>query len=483
MLTSYPLADVDAKLAHVNAIVYLRISSDRTGLEAGVSRQREDCLQRCAERGWTVASVETDNDISATSGKRRPGFDAVLKAVEDGSASVVVAWAVDRLQRSRRDEARLYEACQRRGVLLSLVKGADLDFSTAAGRFVADSLGSVARMEVEMKSERQQRAQLQSAQAGKRSTGRRPFGYEDDGMTIRENEAAAILDGYRAVLSGVPLGEIARDWNRRGLTTGQQRRGKHMGEPSPWRRDSVRHVLLNPRNAGHRAYKGEIVAKALWPEVVDESTYRAAVAVLTDPGRRRTPAGGKALLTGVALCGVCGNGSTVHSGGTRYKGVPSYRCSATTGHFGRRADPVDDYVSKVVVDRLTRPDAHDLLIDRHLPDLDVLRERAVAIRSRLDTLASDFADGVLTASQLRTATERLRANLADAEAKMADAGRVDILGPLVAAADVRSAWDAMSTARQRAVIDTLMTVTIQPPGRGVRNFDPETVRIEWKGQA
>jgi site-specific DNA recombinase len=471
---------VAVTLADVKAIVYLRISSDRTGLEAGVTRQREDCLQRCSERGWTVVSVEADNDTSATSGKHRPGFDAVLKAVEDGSASVVVAWAVDRLQRSRRDEARLYEACQRQGVLLSLVKGADLDFSTAAGRFVADSLGSVARMEVEMKSERQQRAQLQAAQAGRRSTGRRPFGYDDDGMTIREKEATAIRDGYRATLAGVPLSEIARDWNQRGLVSGQERRGKHLGEPSPWRRDSVRHVLLNPRNAGLRAYKREIITKALWPEVVDESTYRAAVAVLTHPGRRRAPIGGKALLTGVARCGVCGNGTTVHAGGGTTRGVRNYRCSASTGHFARKAEPVDDYVSGVVVARLAQADAHDLLIDRDLPDLDALRDEAVAIRSRLDTLASDFADGTLTGSQLRTATERLRANLASAEAKMADAGRVDVLGPLVNADDVQAVWDRLSTARQRAVIDALMVVTVLPPGRGVRDFNPDTVRIEWR---
>src|SRR3712207_9251806 len=35
--------------------------------------------------------------------------------------------------------------CQAKGITLSLVNGADLDFSSAAGRFVADALGSVAR--------------------------------------------------------------------------------------------------------------------------------------------------------------------------------------------------------------------------------------------------------------------------------------------------------------------------------------------------
>ena len=48
--------------------------------------------------------------------------------------------------------------------------------------------------------------------------GRRPFGFELD-MTIRENEAAAIRQAYRHVLAGVPLGEIARNWNEAGFCT------------------------------------------------------------------------------------------------------------------------------------------------------------------------------------------------------------------------------------------------------------------------
>jgi site-specific DNA recombinase len=483
---------VDAKLAYVRAIVYLRISSDRTGQEAGVDRQREDCLERCAQRGWDVVAVEADNDISASSGKRRPGFEALLEAVSRGSVDVVVAWAVDRLQRSRRDEARLYELCQRAGVLLSLVKGSDLDFSTAAGRFVADSLGSVARMEVEMKSERQQRAQLQSAQQGKRSTGRRPFGYEDDGVTVRPAEAAAIRDGYRSLLAGVSLSEIARTWNAAGFTTGQTMRDAAR-TPSSWRRDSVRFVLLNPRNAGHRAYKGEIVAKAEWPALVEDSTYQAAVALLTHPDRTGRPVGSRALLTGIALCGVCGDGTTVHAGGSTTRGVRNYRCPRG-GHLARRAAPVDQYVSQVVIARLSRPDAHDLLVRRDLPDLDALRQEAVEYRTRLESLATDFADGALTGAQLRAATERLRLNLATVEARMADAGRVDVLGPLVTADDVATVWEALKakapsdadpdrteySSRQRAVIDALMVVTIHPPGRGVRNFDPASVQIDWR---
>ena len=79
--------------------------------------------------------------------------------------------------------------------------------------------------------------------------GRRPFGFEQD-MTIRDVEASAVRQAYDDILAGVPLAQIARDWNDAGLLTPLTTR---QGEPSRWTGDTVRPVLLNPRNAGLRA--------------------------------------------------------------------------------------------------------------------------------------------------------------------------------------------------------------------------------------
>jgi site-specific DNA recombinase len=497
-----------------NALGYLRISADRTGLAAGVTRQAEATERRARERGWNWLGVEQDNDASARAGSRkRNGFEAMLRRIESGEVQVVVAWSLDRLQRSRRDEVRLYELCQAKGVTISLVNGADLDLSTAGGRLVADQLSSVARYEIELKSDRQRAAQAQAARSGKRVGGRRPFGYEQDGMTVREDEAAAIYEGYQAVLAGETLAEIARMWNAKGLTTGQPgtkavreaiERGLTLEQRrelpgSVFTRSSVRDVLTNPRYAAlrshvteddrkaagggrvNRAGPGRELVPAAWPAIVDEGTWRAAVDTLNDPSRRRPPRNAQAMLTGVGLCGVCG--LTVHSGGAAKGSFGRvYRCRSMA-HIARSAQPVDDFVSAVVVERLSRPDAVGLLADENRPDVGRMREEAVALRTRLDALAVEFADGTLTASQLRAATERLREKLGDVEARMADAGRVDVLGPLVTAGDVRAAWDGLSDARRRAVVDLLMTVRLHAPGRGTRMFRAETVQIDWKAAA
>ena len=64
--------------------------------------------------------------------------------------------------------------------------------------------------------ERQQRARLQAAEDGRWGGGRRPYGYQPDGMTVVAEEAAEVARGCEQVLAGVSLNAIAADLNRRG---------------------------------------------------------------------------------------------------------------------------------------------------------------------------------------------------------------------------------------------------------------------------
>lgn len=460
----------------MRAAIYARQSVDAA---EGIERQIERCRSLVAARGWILGPEFVDNDTSAS--KTRGPATAWGRMLASASTfDVVVAVNLDRLLRTQRDLATLIDA----GVAVTTLEG-ELDLASASGEMQASVLTAMARFEARRKGERQIRANEQRARAGQWVGGRRPFGYEADGITIREAEAAAIKDGYTDLLTGIPLAEIARRWNARGFVTGQTRQARSgaAGEPSQWRADAVRVVLLNPRYAGLVRYKGEIMSSpAVWPAVVDEATFEAAQAMLRNPARRKAGRAASHLLTGIAVCGIAGCEATVHAGGNARKGVRGYRCSATMGHFSRRAEPVEDFVSAVVIARLSRPDATKLL-HRTEADTPALQLEAVGVRERLDALAVDFADGSLTPSQLRAATERLRERLSAIEAQLADAGRVDVLGDIVRATDVAEAWEGLSLARKRAVISTLIRVTLYPPGRGTRTFRPESVGIEWLSEA
>jgi DNA invertase Pin-like site-specific DNA recombinase len=482
-------------MADVDAVIYLRQSQDRTGQEFGIERQRADARKLAELRGWTVVAEYPDNDISAAGKRVRPGFEAIITALRERRATAVIAWDMTRLSRNARDTLRLMEAGQAAGAMLSFVRGSDLNLASADGRTLAGILSSIAQGEIDKKSERQRAAAAQAAQQGRRIGGRRPFGSEPDGMTVREPEAAAVRDGYEAVLAGVPLGRIAADWNGRGLTTPQTKRD---GSASLWTAQTVRPVLLNPRYAGLRSHVTQelresmnpraarikaVVGQAAWPAIVSEETWRAVVDVLTDPGRANLPRSARGLLTGLARCGVPECGATVHRGAAPARrgreGHATYRCRAAYGHVGRAAAPVDEYVTEVVIARLERPDASRLIVDDKRPDAAKLRREAQAIRKRLASLARLVADEVLTEADVRRESPRLRAQLAEIEAQQTDAGRADVLGPLVNAPDVRAAVEALDTDRLRVVIDLLMTVTLLPPGRGTRTFRPESVVIDW----
>lgn len=472
------------------AALYARISKDKTGEQAGVDRQMMECRELAEHRGVTIAHTLIDNDLSATTGKRRPAFDQLLGLIERNEIDTIVVWHTDRLYRLPRDLEPLITLANTRKLRFLTVMSSEIDLNTASGRMVARMLAAASAEEVERKAERQRSANAQAARKGKRTVGRRPFGFDSDGVTVRDDEAEAIRSGYSDCLAGIPLAAIARSWNTLGFVTSQKRyrgardeRGKPI-EASPWRHDSVRAVLLNPRNAGKVAYRGEIVSEeAEWPALVPESTWLAARAALTNPARRTGRPGGRRLLSGLAFCAICGEAqNTVHAGGGARRGIANYRCSASAGHVARMAEPVDEYVGAVVVARLSRPDAAELLVDQDHPNAEALQTEAIGLRERLDALAIDFADGELTASQLRAATERLRAHLAEVEAALVNSARVDVLGPLVSAENAAEAWGALDIPHRRLVVDALMIVTLYPPGRGSRTFRPETVGIEWKGR-
>lgn len=462
-----------------SAAVYCRISRDRVGAGLGVERQLADCRELGSRLGWTVAAVHTDNDISAYSGKPRPGYKALLADLESGRTDAVLAWHTDRLHRSPAELETYMEICERRGVPTHCVKAGALDLSTASGRMTARILGAVARQEVEHSIERIRGEKLHAGRAGRYRGGRRPFGYERDGVTVRPGEAAAVLDATQRVLHGETLGSIARGWNTRGITT---------STGAQWTSISLHHVLIRARNASVIEYDGERLAAATWPAIVPEDQWAAVRSLLADPARRHPRSVNRRWLgSGLFRCGVCGDGTTMRSasttGSTASPRRATYRCKAG-GHLARVAEAVDELITALVLERLGRPDARLLLTSDTDIDTASLSAEAAALRVRLDELAALFADGSVTGRQLSEGTARIRARLTDVETELATSAAGSPLAGFADSDDIAAAWDAATVSRRKAVIDTSMTVTLLPASRGRLPgggyFDPDSVRIEWK---
>lgn len=464
----------------MRAAIYVRQSLDKSGDGQAVARQEAECLKLCNQRGWTDPIVFADNDISASTGKTRPEFERMLTQAERGELDAIVCYHTDRLTRRMIELERVITVCEKAKVKLVTVSG-DLDLSTDAGRLNARILAAVARAEVERKGARQQLANEQRARAGVISgLSVRPFGYTSDRSALVEEESKAIEEACRTLQAGGSLRGIVRDWTRAGLVPPQGSSG--------WTPQTVRVILINPRVAGLSTYKGEVVGDGKWPAVVSQDTWRAVKAILDNPARM-TPKGVQTLLSGLALCackrplwaGRSHHGKQVYKCSAYFAGLGAEDCESGTRHTSRMADPVNDFVRDLVVARLQRDDARDLLLTKKdAPDTKEMQEKLLALNNRMDELASMFADGEINRAQLTTGTAKLRDEIAGVEKRLADASRVDVLGDLVKSDDVLKTWEDIGLDRQRAVIDVLMSVVILAPGKGCRTFRPETIEIEWK---
>ena len=153
-------------------------------------------------------------------------------------------------------------------------------------------------------------------------------------------------------------------------------------------------------------------------------------------------------------------------------------------HVFRVGDPLDSYVSSLVVAYLSRPDAA-LALGKDTANLGAISRARDGLQARLDELAAMFAEGAVDGTQLRAGTVSLRAKLADADTQIARARSSSVLANLVLAGDdLERVWTTMSADIRGKIIDVLMTVTVlkAPRGRqpGGGYFNPEFVRIEWK---
>lgn len=464
----------------MRAAIYTRISFDATGDEAGVDRQLAGCRELAAKLGWTVATEYCDNDRSAYSGVRRPQFEAMLTDMERGGFDALICWHTDRLYRSMRDLEGLIEIAEKVGLKFETVNSGNLDLSTSAGRMVARILGSVSRQESEHHAERRREANKERALDGQwRAEGSRPFGFNNDG-SHRQPEAEMIRLATTEILGGKSLHAVAREWTASGIKTV---RG------ADWSNLHLRRVLMNPRVAALRVYRGEIVGPGKWEPIVDESIWRGLVAFLGDSGRKNAVSFERRyLLSGVVRCGVCQSPLySTHPHGRDRSRV--YVCKKGS-HVGRNAADLDEFIEGVVLTYLATQQgvAAGVRDSENKMDLDALRTDRAGLQARLDDLAAMFASGHIDGSQLKRGSVSLREKIGEIDSALAEAARTSPLAALVGD-DVEALtdeqvlvdrWKSSSPDIRGKVIAELMDIQVHKATPGARVFDPDLVEITWR---
>jgi DNA invertase Pin-like site-specific DNA recombinase len=430
--------------------------------------------------GWEVAAHFDDNDTSAyNKRKRRPGYEALLDAMKAGEVEAVICWHTDRLYRRLGDLERLIEVAEAARVDIRTVQGGDLDLSTSAGRMVARILGSVANAESEHKGERHKAANDQKAAAGKWQTANRTFGYTMTGEPL-EPESSAVRKAVADVMAGKSIQGVARDWNAAGLRTTLK--------GTEWNGPRVRRLLVNPRYAALKVHRGNIVGPGAWTPLIDSDTHRALVTMLSDPSRLKCSSFERKYLgSGLYLCGVCADGTTMKAAmpGNKADGTVNRRGRAYVcrrkAHLLRSGEPLDDFVTAQVLERMTREDASGLLGNEAV-DVSALTAQREALQGKLDKITEMFNDDAIAAEQFAATSRSTRSKLAVVDQQLADVTRTSPAAALIAAGEAGAwkLWQSMSVTQRAEAVDEVATVTVLPAPRGRRTFDHSYIDVTFR---
>lgn len=401
--------------ASLKTAIYTRISKDSEGTGLGVARQQETCRALALAKGWDVDPdwILVENDVSASTGKRRPQFERLVAAMVSGEVKAVIAYRIDRLVRRLADLARLMDIARKHNVLVATVSG-DLDLTTAQGRAAVTIFGALASIEVDATSERIRDRNASARRQGLLTNGgSRPYGWTVDRAKHVPKEADVIREAAARLIDGEALTSLCRDLNRRGIPTAGGKR---------WDVTKLRDVLSNHRHAGRLQHAGQVVngsdgrpVKAVWEAILDPDEFdqlQAALAarrVLSDAwtGERRH------LLSGtLSACGVCDQKLLAFMATT---GIWAYRCR---GHLARNRDQTDAYVLQQVREYAL---AHPIEVVSWSKEERVdLTERIDTLQRRLADLEESFLSNGGDAARLARMTATLEAELAALQAERLD---------------------------------------------------------------
>lgn len=360
----------------LKALVVVRLSRV-TDATSSPERQREICQTLCRERGYEVAGVAEDLDVSGAvdpfDRRKRPNLAGWLHN-RHNEFDVIVSYRVDRFTRSVRHLQQLVAWAEDHDKIVVSATEPHFDMSTPFAAVVIALMGTVAQMELEAISERNASAKRRDIRLGKYRGGTPPWGYkperDGDGVwrLVRDDKQARIIhEVVRRVIDGDPIQRIAHDLTRRGIPTPKDRALQLQGKPmkgTAWSTTPLKRSLLSEAMLGRvtdasgkalRADDGSpinmpgVTRPILTREEFDEVTTELARRAKTgDPTKRKT-----ALLLKVLYCGKCGQPFYRFNGGSHSQ-FPRYRCKSLTsaakcGNGTIKLPDADNYVERAVL--------------------------------------------------------------------------------------------------------------------------------------
>jgi DNA invertase Pin-like site-specific DNA recombinase len=481
--------------------IYCRLSYAPDGSLEKVERQEADCRDLAARLDWAIseAHIFPDNSRSAWQrNRKRPQWDRMLQAIDDGEIDGIIVYHGDRLIRQPHDLEKLISISDAKGLRIASPSGTR-DLDSPDDRFILRIEAAQACRESDNTSRRVRRALTARLEKGlTQAGGRRPFGYgvlvgtrtkvdrqtgtrteapEYDTNQQVPEEAAILREAAEQLLAGQNQMAVVRWMNAVPCRT---------TEGNLWRAKTLRNLMLSPRIAGLIERDGQLY-EAAWDGILSRETWEDVRALYRRSAEESPYAGRERvyLLSGVggAECGLCGTYmGTKPSGGRNRKTARVYYCPGCK-KVGRSVELLDAYVEGRALRLLQDPRLGEELaavtadqgLVSEIAELErQRRDRRKQIENLADHPGLDAGLALAAIASFDTKIAMLRNRLKAVAVDKQLSRMVGISAEQWAdePLDVRS-----------ATVRALLRVIVNPTTRRGPGFDPASVTIERRRQA
>ncbi|MDR1409583.1 MAG: recombinase family protein [Oscillospiraceae bacterium] len=336
-----PIGEENPRKKRVAA--YARVSTDLTEQLLSYTAQVDYYTKHIKENEkWEFVAVYTDEGISATSTKRRDGFNRMIADALSGKIDLILTKSVSRFARNTVDTLTNVRKLKDKGVEVFFEKE-NIYTMDSKGELLITLMSSLAQEESRSISENVTWGQRKRMADGKVNMPYGRFlGYRkgvDGTPEIVEEEAEVVRRIYSLFLGGLPYRHIAKQLTLEGIKT--------PGGKPVWSVSTIRSILQNEKYAGRailqkqftvdfltkkqKVNEGEVpqyLVENSHPAIVPLSTYELVQGEIHRRSESDKRLIGRDALSGKVLCGECGNayGSKVWHSTSPYRKTV-WRCN------------------------------------------------------------------------------------------------------------------------------------------------------------
>lgn len=415
--TANGFASTSAEMVHIKKVAaYARVSTDYDEQISSYEAQVDYYTKHIKSNpNWSFVEVYTDEGISATSTKKRNGFNRMISDALDGKIDLIITKSVSRFARNTVDTLTTVRKLKGKGVEVYFEKE-NIYTLDSKGELLITIMSSLAQEESRSISENVTWGQRKRFADGKVSLPYKHFlGYEkgEDGLPkIVEKEARIVRKIYKLFLEGKNPSAIARQLIENKILTPA---GKEIWQPS-----TVISILKNEKYKGtailQKSFTVDFLTKKKKinegevPKYYVQNSHPAIIStevydlVQQEIKKRKKAKGYKtsgSCFSGKIVCGECGSfyGSKVWHSNSKYRRV-IWQCNSKFKNSEKCSTPhlYEDKIKQAFVE------AFNSLIENKE---EILESYEGIIQSLMDTSRLDKESTKLQ-NELQVVTEMLR---------------------------------------------------------------------------